>query len=100
MLVMKTNKYKVLIVGLGLIGGSYASKLKEVGYEVGAITLNQEDIDYAIKNNIIDHGNVDVTKDYVSQFDLVVFSLYPNVFIKWINKYYNYFKKGAIISRI
>ena len=45
-------KTKVLIVGLGLIGGSYGAKLKEVGYEVGAITLNQEDIDYAIENNI------------------------------------------------
>ena len=56
-------KTKVLIVGLGLIGGSYGAKLKEVGYEVGAITLNQEDIDYAKENNIIDHGQVEVNKD-------------------------------------
>ena len=97
---MKTNKYKVLIVGLGLIGGSYAYKLKEVGYEVGAITLNQDDIDYALSNNIIDHGNVNVSKEYVSQFDLVVFALYPNIFIDWIKKYYNYFKKGAILTDV
>ena len=44
---------KVLIVGLGLIGGSYAAKLKELKYEIGAITLNQEDIDYALNNVII-----------------------------------------------
>ena len=42
---------KILIVGLGLIGGSYAKRLKNNGHHVGAITLNQEDIDYAIKNN-------------------------------------------------
>lgn len=93
-------KTKVLIVGLGLIGGSYAYKLKDVGYEVGAITLNQDDIDYALKNNIIDHGQVEVSKEYVSQFDLVVFALYPNVFIDWISKYSNYFKKGAIITDV
>ena len=93
-------KTKVLIVGLGLIGGSYGAKLKEVGYEVGAITLNQEDIDYAIENNIIDHGQINVSKEYVSQFDLVVFALYPNVFIDWISKYYNYFKKGAVITDV
>ena len=93
-------KYKVLIVGLGLIGGSYAYKLKENGYEVGAITLNQEDIDYALANNIIDHGQVEVSKEYVGQFDLVVFALYPNVFINWIEKYHNYFKKGAILTDV
>ena len=93
-------KYKVLIVGLGLIGGSYAYKLKENGYEVGAITLNQEDIDYALANNIIDHGQVEVSKEYVGQFDLVVFALYPNVFIDWIEKYHNYFKKGAILTDV
>ena len=93
-------KTKVLIIGLGLIGGSYGAKLKEVGYEVGAITLNQEDIDYAIENNIIDHGQINVSKEYVSQFDLVVFALYPNVFIEWISKHYNYFKKGAVITDV
>ena len=48
---MKLDKNKkILIVGLGLIGGSYAYALKEKGYEVGAITLNKEDIDYAVYN--------------------------------------------------
>lgn len=96
---METNK-KVLIVGLGLIGGSYAMALKEKGYEIGAITLNQDDIDYALENNIIDHGTTIVSKDYVSKFNLVIFALYPNVFIDWIDKYSTYFKNGAIISDV
>lgn len=91
---------KILIVGLGLIGGSYAKRLKNNGHHVGAITLNQEDIDYAIKNNIIDEGTVDVKKEFVSQFDIVIFALYPSVFIKWIEQYNSYFKKGAIISDV
>ncbi len=91
---------KILIVGLGLIGGSYACKLKEVGYEVGCITLNQEDIDYAIKNNIVDHGQVEVTKEYISQFNLVVFALYPSIFVEWMKKYYDFFQKGTIITDV
>ena len=95
-----TSNLKILIVGLGLIGGSYAKILTSKGYEVGAVTLNQQDIDYAIENNIIKHGMVDVNKDYVSQFDVVIFALYPNDFIKWVSSYHNYFKKGAILSDV
>ena len=91
---------KILIVGLGLIGGSYALALSKKGYEVGAITLNQEDIDYALENNIIKHGQVEVTKDYVNKFDVVIFALYPKIFIEWISTYHNYFKTGAIISDV
>ena len=91
---------KILIVGLGLIGGSYAKRLKNNGHHVGAITLNQEDIDYAIENNIIDEGIVEVKKEFVSQFDIVIFALYPSVFLKWIEQYNSYFKKGAIISDV
>ena len=95
-----TKNHKILIVGLGLIGGSYAMALSKKGYEVGAITLNQEDINYAINNKIIAHGQVNVDKDYVSQFDVVIFALYPKVLLDWINTYHTYFKNGAIISDV
>lgn len=95
-----TKNHKILIVGLGLIGGSYAMALSKKGYEVGAITLNQEDITYAINNKIISHGQVNVDKDYVSQFDIVIFALYPKVLLDWVNNYHTYFKKGAIISDV
>ena len=39
------NDVKFLIVGLGLIGGSYAEALTDLGYEVGAITRSKESID-------------------------------------------------------
>ena len=95
-----TKNHKILIVGLGLIGGSYAMALSKKGYEVGAITLKQEDITYAINNKIISHGQVNVDKAYVSQFDVVIFALYPKVLLDWINNYHTYFKKGAIISDV
>lgn len=95
-----TKNHKILIVGLGLIGGSYAKGLSQKGYEVGAISLNQEDIDYAIENNIIQHGQVNIEKDYISSFDIIIFALYPKILLEWINQYNSCFKKGAIITDV
>ena len=47
---------RFLIVGLGLIGGSFAKVFKANGFEVGAIDLNEESIDYAINKGLIDEG--------------------------------------------
>ena len=94
------NDVKFLIVGLGLIGGSYAQALTDLGYEVGAITRSQSSIDYAVENKIIAHGTTEITKDYVSKFDVVVFALYPKVLLKWIEDNQSYFKKGALITDV
>lgn len=97
---MLDKNTKILIVGLGLIGASYAKRLKEKGYYVGAITRSQDTIDYALKNDFIDSGTIEVKKEYVSSFDLVVFGLYPNVFINWIKNYHSFFKEGAILTDV
>ncbi len=94
------NDVKFLIVGLGLIGGSYAQALTDLGYEVGAITRSQETIDYAIENKIIAHGTTRVSKEYISQFDVVVFALYPKVLLNWIRDNQNCFKSGAILTDV
>ena len=46
---------KILIVGLGLIGGSYAQGLSEAGFEVGAIDRKQTSIDFALEHGFIKH---------------------------------------------
>ena len=94
------NDVKFLIVGLGLIGGSYAQALTDLGYEVGAITRSQSSIDYAIENGLISHGTTEVTEEYVSKFDVIIFALYPKVFVEWIEKHQSYFNSGALISDV
>ena len=49
---------RILIVGLGLIGGSYAKGLKRLGYHVTAIDTRREAIDYAMENHIINEGYI------------------------------------------
>ncbi len=98
---MKLNKdTKILIVGLGLMGGSYADALSSRGYTVGAITRTQDDIDYAIEKGLINSGESVVTEDYVKQFDLIVFALYPHTFLEWIERYQAYIKPGAILTDV
>lgn len=98
---MKLNKdMKILIVGLGLIGGSYAEALSKQGYEVGAIDQKQEAIDFALHKGYIASGKTSVDKDYVGKFDIVVFALYPHAFVEWIEKYQNCLKSGAIVTDV
>lgn len=91
---------KFLIVGLGLIGGSYAQALTDLGYEVGAITRSQSSIDYAKENGLISSGTTEVTREYVSRFDVIVFALYPNVLLNWLSEYQDYIKDGAVLTDV
>ena len=50
------NENNILIVGLGLMGGSIAKGLKRLGFHVEGIDIRQESIDYAVQNKIIDRG--------------------------------------------
>ena len=94
------NYRKVLIVGLGMIGGSYAQKLSSLGFEVGALTRRQQTLDYALERGYIAHGQIEVTQAYVSQFDLVVFALYPHTFVDWIRRYQDFLKPGAVLTDV
>ena len=90
----------ILIVGLGLLGGSYAKVLKRFGFHISAITNEQSSIDYAIKENIIDEGSVELDEKIIGQADLVIFALYPHVFVEWIRENQGLLKSGALITDV
>ena len=91
---------KILIVGLGLLGGSYAKGLKRFGFYVSAIEKEQRSIDYALNENIIDQGSTQVDEKMIAEADLIVFALYPHVFVEWIEANQKYFKSGALITDV
>lgn len=95
-----SRKTKILIVGLGLLGGSYALSLKKQGYCVSAITKEQKSVDYAIKNEIIDYGTVNIEPQLIADSDLIIFALYPHILIDWIENNQQYFKSGAVITDV
>lgn len=97
---MLAKDTKILIVGLGLIGGSYAEGLKKAGFEVGAVTRSPETIDYALGHGLIDSGTTEVSMEYLSRFDLVVFALYPHILLDFIAAHQDKFKDGALLTDV
>ena len=88
-----------LIVGLGLLGGSYAKGLKEAGYPVLGLARRQETIDYALKHQFIDEGSI-VVSDIVAKADVIIFALYPQLMISWIKDNQQLFKNNVLISDV
>lgn len=91
---------KFLIVGLGLLGGSYAKALSKNGYEVYAITRREGTLDYAKKKGWIVNGSTQENPALIGKADYVVFGLYPHVMIDWIARNQSHFKPGAILTDV
>ena len=97
---MLTKDKKVLIVGLGLMGGSYAEALTRQGFQVGAVTRSQDSIDYALEQGIIQSGSTSVSQETVGGYDVVVLALYPHVLLQWIADNQQFIKPGALITDV
>ena len=91
---------EILIVGLGVIGGSYARALSKQGYRVHAITRKQEDIEYALSEGMILDGRATPDPDYIGAADLIVCALYPSTFIEWVKEHQVHFKTGALLTDV
>ena len=91
---------RILIVGLGLIGGSLAEGLTKLGFQVGALTRSRSSVDYALQKGIICEGTTEPEAEFLGRWDLVIFSLYPHVFVEWIEKYQHLLKKGAVLTDV
>ena len=82
------------------MGGSYARVLKRFGFHISAITKEQASIDYAISEHMIDEGSTELDKRIIGEADLVIFALYPHVFVEWIEQNQHLLKSGAMITDV
>ncbi len=90
----------IMIVGLGLIGGSYARALKRLGYHVEAIDSDPEAIRFALENGLIDRGFTQPDAAALGAADAAVFALYPGVFREWIDRWQALLKSGALLTDV
>lgn len=91
---------RFLIVGLGLMGGSYARALKKQGYIVEAVDKNIDAIEYALDKEIIDVGSTVTTEEAVKRADIIVFALYPHVFLEWLEEYGDFIRKDTLVTDV
>ena len=96
---MLNQQTNILIVGLGLMGGSYAAALSAKGYTVRALSLEQRPIDYALARGWIVEGGTEPEK-FVGEADIIICALYPKAFIKWVEQYQHLFKSGALLTDV
>ena len=97
---MLNKNTKILIIGLGLIGGSYADALSAKGYTVGAIDTDKNAIEYAKKRGIIYDGRDFADGDFIRLFHFVIFCLYPAAMKEWIKENQRFFAPDTLITDV
>ncbi len=98
---MKFDKdTNILIIGLGVMGGSYAKALTDKGYTVKCITREAADVRYGLEHGMISYGTTEVEPELIKESQLIVFALYPTAFIDWIRKYQHLFSEGTLITDV
>lgn len=95
---MLNKGLNITIVGLGLLGGSYAMALTSLGYKVKAVEKDPESVKFALDNGYVLECSDNPT--LVSDADLVVVALYPKVFVSWLKENQNLLKSGCILTDV
>ncbi|KZL89374.1 prephenate dehydrogenase [Clostridium magnum] len=90
--------FNIVIVGLGLIGGSYAMALKELKpRQICAIDMDERALEQALEIGIIDKGCKN-GKSFLKEADLIIIALYPEETVKFVNDNKQNFKKSVVIT--
>lgn len=89
---------KILVAGLGLIGGSYCkaissyTKHEVYGYDLDKYTIKAAELCGCIKKGI--------SPDSFGEYDMIIVSLHPNAAKAFMNEFMESFKKGAIVADV
>lgn len=88
----------IAVVGLGLIGGSYAKALKKLNpKKIYGIDCDENIINCALETGIIDEGYKDGSIA-LREADLIILALYPKECVRFVRDNKNNFKPGSIIT--
>ena len=85
---------RVGVVGLGLIGGSFAKAYHAAGWEVLASNRTKAVLDFAILSGEVDG---ELTKENVGDCDLVLVTIYPEAAIQAIRDFAPYFGRKPLV---
>ncbi|MBE6049678.1 MAG: prephenate dehydrogenase [Clostridium sp.] len=88
----------IVIVGLGVVGGSFAMALKKAGYnDVYGIDVNEETLNKAKQLDIIKDGST-IGRDLLKNADLTIISIYPKLVVDFVKENKDFFKKGSVVT--
>ena len=90
----------IVIVGLGLIGGSLAKALRGFeGFDLIGLDVSQPTLRYAVEQDIVDRVETDPVRA-LAQGDLVLLCLHPQGIVDFMAQHRDHFKPGAMVSDV
>ncbi|MBQ2310145.1 MAG: prephenate dehydrogenase [Erysipelotrichales bacterium] len=95
---MISHTAKITIVGLGLLGGSYAKGFFQAGYPVYGIDIDENAVEYARKMHWVKDASTDPA--FCEGSDIIISALYPHTFIQWVKENQAYFKPGTVLTDV
>lgn len=91
---------EIAIIGLGLIGGSVARRLRGFrNCKIKAYNRTRESLDLALADGAIDEA-YDTPGEAMENSDLIIMCLYPQLNIDFVRNNTDKLKKGAIITDV
>ncbi len=88
------ERFTVGIVGLGLIGGSFAKAYKRHGHRVLACNRSRSTLEKAMECGAVD---AELTGEKLAECDLILISLYPAAALKYLEDNGNYIGKKPVV---
>ena len=82
------------ILGLGLIGGSFARAFALAGHTVYAIQRNENMLSFAMLSGAV-HGKLD--ENTIPQCDLILLAIYPEGCASWLESNASLIRKDALV---
>lgn len=93
-------KKSIVIVGLGLIGGSLALALKGFeDYEIVGVDVSQPTLRYAAEHGVGDRVTGD-TDGVISRADVVVLALHPEGIVRFLTEHREEFRPGSLVTDV
>ena len=100
---MDIKEKNITIVGLGMMGGAFASAFKKLEPKsISAFDVNNEVLEKALEDKVINFGTnqIEALHSLLNQSDLVLICLYPKKTLEFLKDNMAYFKPGSLISDI
>ena len=91
---------RIVIIGLGLIGGSLALALKGFeDYEIVGVDVSQPTLRFAAEHGVADRVTEDAAA-VLPQADVVVLALHPRGIVRFLSEHRDRFKPGALVTDV
>ena len=82
------------ILGLGLIGGSFARAYAKAGHRVYGCIRSRDMLEFAILSGAV-HGELNV--ETIPQCDLILLAIYPEGCVQWLENNAHLIQKNALV---